>query len=822
MVCIAYESVFGCLLQECDGLSMKSLCACGVLTVLLFICPAYGSPPNEGDRQSADAPQKPVVKLSPTVSEFLSNNCLDCHSSQDAEAGFDLERMAKSVSDETFSQWVEVFDRVNDGEMPPKDYADFDADEQAKFLGGLSKQLTATQASAHLQFGRTPARRLTNLELERTLHDLLGVDLPLAELMPEEQRSGGFTNMAAIQSMSHFQLEDHLWVVDTALDEAFRNAANKKNKSFRRSYSARDLARSNTRRRCRDPEMRGGLAVVWSSTLVFYGRVTSTTVRKSGWYRITMKASAVKPPEDGGVWCTVRSGRCNSGAPLMSWIGSFEAQTQAKEMVYEAWLPEGHMIEVRPGDVTLKRARFQGGQVGVGEGEPQNVPGVALHSLILEEIHPAGSPDVTRRNLLGQLPVSTSDGELRIDSAGAKELNQQLAKFASRAFRRSVTQSQLAPYRRMLASELANGAPPIEALRSAYRGLLCSPRFLYLTEPAGKLDDFAIASRLSYMLWGSMPDQELLKLARAGVLSKPETILAQTDRMLKARRGQDFVERFTGQWLDLLDIDFTEPDRKLYRDFDPVVQNAMLDETRQFVQDLLQNNRPAVDLVSAEHTYLNSRLADFYGVDGIQGDQMRRIELDSSSHRGGLLTHGSILKVTANGTNTSPVLRGVWVSERLLGQPIPPPPENVPAIEPDVRGAKTVREMLEKHRADSSCASCHAKIDPPGYALEKFDAAGQWRTSYDKRKKQPIDASYHLRDGREFDGPDAFKQLWKATPEPIARCFAEKLLIFGTGSDITFADREHVEVIVTAAAHDDFGLRTILNNVVTSPVFLSK
>lgn len=801
---------------------MKSLCACGVLTALVFTCPANGSPPGEGDQQLASAAKVPVTKLSPAVTEFLSNNCLDCHSGVEAEAGFDLDGIARSVSPETFAQWVEVFDRVNDGEMPPKDYADVDVDQQAIFLNDLSGELRAVQSLTHRKYGRTPARRLTNLELERTLHDLLGVDLPLAELMPEEQRSGGFNNIAAIQSMSHFQLEDHLAVVDTALDAAFRRAAGEDPKPFRRMYSARDLARSNPRRRCRDPEMRDGLAVVWSSTMAFYGRVTSTTIRKSGWYRITLKASAVKPPNDRGVWCTVRSGMCNSGAPLMTWIGSFEAQSEPNELIYEVWLPKGHMVEIRPGDATLKKGRFRGGQVGVGEGEPQDIPGVALHSMVLEEIHPAGSADSTRRRMFGSLPVSTQPGRLTVDSASTQQLNKQLSRIASRAFRRSVTWEQLAPYREMLSSAIRSGCEPTEALRATYRALLCSPRFLYLTEPAGKLDDFAIASRLSYMLWGSMPDQELLKLARTSQLGNPDAILAQTDRMLKAERGKDFVKRFTAQWLDLLDIDFTEPDRKLYRDYDPVVQNAMLDETRRFVHDLLQNNRPAVQLVTAEHTFLNSRLADFYGIDGIQGDQLRRVELDSSSHRGGLLTHGSILKVTANGTNTSPVLRGVWVSERLLGQPIPPPPENVPAIEPDVRGAKTVREMLEKHRADSACASCHAKIDPPGYALEKYDAAGQWRTSYDTKKRQPIDASYHLRDGREFDGPDAFKQLWKATPEPIARCFAEKLLVFGTGSDITFADRKHVETIVSEATEDDFGLKTILHNVVTSPVFLSK
>ncbi|GAB5402600.1 MAG: DUF1592 domain-containing protein [Aureliella sp.] len=781
---------------------------CSAVAVLLANT-AVATHPIPPDRD----PQVPTIDLAPTVQTFLENNCLDCHTGADAEAGFDLDSLDQTASLDSLHRWVQVFDRVEAGEMPPKDYAEVAPAERRALLGGLGKALRKVQSTDHELYGRTPTRRLTNAELQRTLHDLLGIDVPLASLLPEEQRSGGFQNMAAIQSISHFQLENHLTVVDTALDAAFDRISST-NKPFRREYTARDLARSNPNRRCRDPEMRDGLAVVWSSSMVFYGRVTSTTVKKSGWYRIRVTASAVRPPEDRGVWCSVRSGRCNSGAPLMSWIGSFEASDSPKEMTYEAWIPKNHMIEIRPGDVTLKQGRFRGGQVGAGEGEPQEIPGVALHKMTVEEIFPAGSRDQTRRKLVGQVDIN--------GKPSIKELKQQVRKFANRALRRDTTAKQLRPYMEMLDQQLASGNSPADALRSVYRALLCSPRFLYFNEPAGQLDDFAIASRLSYMLWGTMPDQELLKLARDGRLTDHETILAQVDRMLSSLRAEDFVPRFAAQWLDLLDIDFTEPDRKRHRNFDVVVQNSMLAETHLFIADLLKNNRPAGELVTADHTYLNSRLAQFYGIDGIEGDSLRRVELDASSHRGGLLTHGSILKVTANGTNTSPVLRGVWVSERLLGTPIPPPPENVPAIEPDVRGATTIREILEKHRADDSCAGCHSKIDPPGYALEMYDAAGRWRTSYDTRGKQRIDASFQLPDGREFESPAEFKHLWEATPKPIARCFAEKLMIFGTGNDITFADRPHIETVLSKSAESSYGLRSILNAVVTSPVFLSK
>ncbi|HBE68135.1 MAG TPA: hypothetical protein DDW52_08295 [Planctomycetaceae bacterium] len=749
---------------------------------------------------------------------FLEDTCLDCHSGASADAGLDLETLPRDGS--ALEKWVSVYDRVSSGEMPPPEDYDVDSEEREAFTASLCDVLRRTQRHQHASLGRAPTRKLTNDELEHTLHDLLGIDIPLASLLPDEQRSGGFNNIGAIQSMSHFQLENHLNVVDAALDAAWHRAADS-GADFRRVYSARDLARANPSRRCRDPEMREGLAVVWSSTMAFYGRVTSTTIRRSGWYRIRFTASAVRPPDDKNVWCSVRSGRCNSGAPLMTWIGAFEASENPQEWEFTAWLPENHMLEIRPGDATLKTGRFRGGQVGAGEGEPQDIAGVALHEMLIEQIHPGGSLKSMRRKVFGKLPVEINQGSLVYTGENAgRDTREQLRKFASRAFRRDVTDAQLRVYLQLLDSELAAGKEPVQALRTAYRALLCSPRFLYLQDAPGPLDDLAIASRLSYMLWGSLPDRELLKLARSGELRDSENLLSQVERMLAAPRGQDFVKRFTAQWLDLVDIDFTEPDRKQHRDFDVVVQNSMLAETREFVKHLLDNNRPAIELVDADYTFLNSRLAEYYGIDGIEGDAVRLVSVDPQSHRGGLLTHGAVLKVTANGTNTSPVLRGVWVSERLLGQPIPPPPENVPAIEPDVRGAKSIRDMLEKHRADAACASCHAKIDPPGYALENFDAAGRWRTQYGK--KQPINSGYILPDGRPFDGPESFRELMRTTPKPIAKCFAEKLVTFATGHEIAFVDREHISNIVDATADTEYGVRSLLDAVVTSPLFLNK
>ena len=224
-------------------------------------------------------------------------------------------------------------------------------------------------------------------------------------------------------------------------------------------------------------------------------------------------------------------------------------------------------------------------------------------------------------------------------------------------------------------------------------------------------------------------------------------------KRINFNRGQNFVRDFAAEWLDLSLINFTEPDPRLYRDFDIIVQQSMLDETHQYLQTMVDENLGVGNLIDSDFTFLNNRLARFYEIDGVDGDELQRVALKPEHHRGGVLTHGAILKVTANGTTTSPVIRGLWVSERLLGVHVPPPPENVPAIEPDIRGAKSIREMLAKHRADDSCASCHVKIDPPGFALENFNPAGQWRDTYyagkknRKYKPKPIDASYDMPDG---------------------------------------------------------------------------
>jgi hypothetical protein len=646
--------------------------------------------------------------------------------------------------------------------------------------------------------------------------------------MPEEPHTGEYTTLAEQQSISHFQLEQHLKVVDLALDEAFRRALTPGDE-WQRDLTAKQISR--TRTRTREPEYIDGGAVVWASGLAFYGRMPATTAKESGWYRFSFSVTSLKQPEDRGVWSTIRSGQCVSSAPLMSWIGSFEATERPQVVTVEAWLPEGHMLEIRPNDTTLKKAKFAGGQSSNGEGGAQNVAGISVGGMSMERIHRGPSDGQIREWIFGDLPVTPhrdpSRARVGTDDAltNGREL---LTAFANRAFRRPTTPAELSDFYEIFEVSLDSPDDFVAALQNAYRAVLCSARFMYFTESPGRLDSYAIANRLSYMLWNSMPDEELSRAAASGALLDKKEIVSQVDRMLSTPAGQYFVKDFADQWLELSEIDFTEPDSKLHPTFDIIVQYSMLAETQHFLQHLLEENLSIRHLVKSDFTYLNSHLARFYEIDGPEDDQMQHTMLRGDDHRGGLLAQGAILKVTANGTNTSPVVRGVWVSERVLGCPIPPPPSSVPAIEPDIRGAKSIREQLELHRNNAECATCHTKIDPPGYALETFDAAGRWRDFYPQVAKGKmgrglkIDPSYVTADGREFDNFDEFRSLMAEDIEPVARNFAAQLLEYSTGAKITFSDRDELERLVQEERSSEYGMRALVKAVATSEIFLMK
>lgn len=425
-----------------------------------------------------------------------------------------------------------------------------------------------------------------------------------------------------------------------------------------------------------------------------------------------------------------------------------------------------------------------------------------------------------------------------------------LAAFAARAFRRSVEPAEIQPYREIVDQQLLAGESFGDAMLAGYKAILCTPDFLFL----GLEGYTALASRLSYFLWNSLPDDELLRLAKSGELAKPETLRAQVARMLGDPRSDRLVEHFLDEWLELKDIDFTTPDPQLYPEFDPWLRDSMLAETRAYFRKLITENRSAGHIVDSDFALINQRLAELYDIRGVDGGQLREVSLPRESPRGGFVAQAAILKVTANGTATSPVLRGVWMTERILGIPLRPPPPNIPAVEPDATGAVTIREQIEAHRADEACASCHKVMDPPGLALESFNPIGGWRENYRasgrpkmiwvgegkdrKKQREPhvsvlsargdrkqirlggaVDASGQLPSGGEFDDLDGLRALLLADEEALAQNLARQLMIYATGKGYRFSDRKVIEQIVAQTAESNHGVRSLIEAVVTSPLF---
>jgi hypothetical protein len=371
-----------------------------------------------------------------------------------------------------------------------------------------------------------------------------------------------------------------------------------------------------------------------------------------------------------------------------------------------------------------------------------------------------------------------------------------------------------------------------------------SPGFVFVEERPGKLDDWALATRLSLFLWNSTPDPTLRAHAARGDLHEPRVLRQETERLLRDPKSRRFVDAFTDYWLDLRKIDDTSPSATIYNDYelDEPLKTAAVEETQLFFAELLRADLPARNVVASNFTYLNERLARHYGIAGVRGANMRRVALPPGSERGGLMTMASVLKVTANGTTTSPVLRGHWITERILGIETRPPPPNVKAVDPDIRGAVTIRQQLAKHRDNPTCASCHVKMDPAGFALESFDVMGAHRERYravaESVKPEPgyglngqafafhyglpVDSTGELPDGRGFRDIQEFKRLISSDELAVARNLANQLVTFATGTPVRFTDRGELEQILNRAARHQYGVRTLVEEIIRSELFQSK
>jgi hypothetical protein len=799
------------------------------------------------------------------VAAMVKKHCVDCHSGDKPEAGLNLVALKfETAEPRVFATWVRIHDQLASGEMPPADAEQPTTDERRMAVGTLHKTLHATSLAQQKTEGRVALRRINRTQHENTLNDLLGVSIKLDDVLPDDGSVAGFDNVSEGLDVSSTHLVLYQEAADLALDAAMATRPAQK-LAFRRTGKEMSEERGRFNQlmgkfvrldgerlnvyiglpnhiSLQSPEIpmtgRYRLKVVTQSLntgdrpLPLKIRVTETIHKPEGRTLATFDA----PPDRAGVFEREVVLEKGNGIRVNSWELPHENTVRDKlngkpldgtytgpGFAFELMELEGPLGEFPPpshkqlfGDLPLK---------------PTSVVKAERADTRLPEIRENRRDDEWQRDPL--IPVSTdprADGQRLIRD------------FLPRAMRRPVDDAMLAYYVGFFQERLESGYEFHSALRSTYRAILSSPHFFYFREQPGPLDDYAIASRLSYFLWSSLPDDELTALAAKGELRKPAVLRAQVDRMLGDKRSQRFVDSFTGQWLELRKINATTPDGNLYREFDPFLFWSMPQETKLFFREMLQHDRSVAEFVHSDWTMLNSRLAKHYGIDGVPGGELRRVSLKPESHRGGVLTHASILKLTANGTTTSPILRGKWVLEKIIGTPPSPPPPNVGAIEPDIRGATTIRQQLEKHKALAECASCHKHIDPPGFALESFDVIGGWREFYrlsDHKlakghvpvpnypehqvwRGPDVEIGGTTPQGREFKNIDDYKSLLLEDKEQLARNLARQLLVFATGADVQFADREVVQSIAARTRERNYGLRSLVHEVVQSPAFLTK
>ncbi len=775
---------------------------------------------------------------------FLKTHCFDCHANGAAEGGLDLAQLGTKLDDVArFAVWERIYDRVAGREMPPQSSPQPTAAQRSGFLQTLGSPLTA----AHAARKGTALRRLNRREYQNTLNDLFGVNLNLIDRLPEDSRSHEFENVGAALGISMVQMQRYLESAEAVLNEAVQKSIGPpESKVVRASYAdTRGAEQWLNKIWLHRPD---GAVVFFRPTGYPSGMLREANVSRDGWYKVRVTGYAYQSEEP--VTFSVGGTTFARGAdqPTFGYFSFPPGKPTTIEV--KAWIPARYMI-----DVTVYGLYDRNNAIRNAGLDKYPGPGLAIqhvevegplvdefpsrgHRLIFagldrQEILPRNPQDRTRSYYVPKYEIASTNP--------VADVRQALTRVATQAFRRPVEPGELQPFIKLFQAEQQQGLAFEEALRSAVMAIFCSPDFLFLRENPGLLNDYALAARLSYFLTRTTPDEELLAAAAAGKLTGDKAeLLAQTERLLNSPHAARFVEDFTDAWLNLREIQFTNPDQQLFPEFDPFLQYSMLAESREFFRALIDDNLPVANVVKSDFAMLNERLAEHYEIDGVAGPEIRRVALPAGSARGGLLSQASVLKVSANGTNTSPVVRGAWVMERIIGQSPPPPPPGIPGVEPDIRGTTTLRELLARHRNQDNCRGCHQKIDPPGFAMECFDPIGGWRDRFrslgsgDKVDREvrgsrvryqlgpPVDASGEFPNGQSFAGFIEFRDHLAQYDGLLAKALATKLLTFGTGRELGFSDREEVARIVQATAGSKHGLRDLIRAVVTSEIFMRK
>ncbi len=883
----------------------------------------------------------------PDVAAFTEKHCASCHNDVDKEGGLDLTSLKFAPGDPAnFERWVQVHDRLQAGEMPPKDKKRPEPAALEAFLQSLANSLTAIESERTARDGRATQRRLNRYEFENALRDLLHAPwLQVKNDLPEDGEAELFNKIGDVLDVSHVQMTRYMRAANQAIRQVMavelarlelpppttQRYYAREESVWTRTFHRRIDGNPNPERMAfpvlgtrsqpevrslqapftvgdSDPAMREIEAVGWmrSNYHPFHTIWDNFRAPVSGRYRVRWNGYTIWVGPNGFSTATVKDKDgnktlVNREPEWFSPNGDDVSPGRRNEPITVYAQGPTDVRRIGEFDLTPEPTVYDLGTVWIAANEAlvtdasrffRNRPGSAANPLAQRDGAPAvafrwmeiegplwdEASTAGYRALFGDLPlkkldrpdaevtvpalmpssnrgsqgaggygrvVRTRDAPVEVVSTNpGKDAARLLRAFMEQAYRRPVRKDEVQRYLAVIDSQLKAGHEFTYAMIAGYTAVICSPAFLYLDEEPGRLDDYALASRLAFFLSNSPPDQELRARAKRGDLRKSDVLRAETERLLNDLKSARFVEGFLDYWLELRKQDSTTPSNTLYPDYylDEALVEAALDESRMFFTELLRADLPARNVIASDFTYLNGRLAEHYGIPGIEGASMRRVPLPPDSVRGGVITQAIVLKVTANGTTSSPVIRGKWITERILGQIVPPPPSAVAAVDPDTRGAVTIRQQLDAHRNDKSCAACHDKIDPQGFALENFDVMGGWRDRYRGDAKDqlpeigigkngwafdfhyalPVEARGQLPDGRPFNDVREFKRLILSDEAQIARNLARQLTIYATGAPVRFSDRGQIEKILQAAKPRGYGVRSLVHAIVQSDLFQNK
>ncbi len=805
--------------------------------------------------------QDAASTFSARVQPLLKTYCTECHAGAKPKAGIQLSgpRTTDQLAAER-DHWFRALDALEAGTMPPKDEKQPTPAERAALVAWLRGDFTNTLLARQRAEGRSKLRRLSRTEYANTLFDLFGVKPPVGLNLPTDGRVDGYDKVAAALPLSasgaagYFKMADDILarmlrpipktppkatakprspdLLDDVLGEKKATTNTAPASPFDPARTTRAIAFGSEQSKGHVLELPDGTKVSFNTDTTSGPLRGFNGPRHPGMHRLRLSVYGYQTdkPLPFGIY----AGHTGAYPQIIELVAVLEAPPgKAAVLETEIYLRTADLNDLAPIGDNFRLIPF-----GLGVPVPKNsqasacrAPGLAVQWV---EIEDPELPLLGDRWLRADFRTALAGG-LQNRDVFIKAAEATFKRIAPRLFRRDLSADELAKLNLAFAERLDVGVTADNALRDCVVELMTAPDFLCIVEQPGPLNDFALASRLAYFLWNSTPDDALLDLARAGKLRDPKVLAAQTDRLLKDAKSSRFVDDFTDQWLGLRAIDDTSPDSKLYPEYakNDLLKRSSVQETRAFFRRVLDENLSVREFAAANWTFANASLAKHYGLPGITSLALQKVSLPADSAYGGLWTQPAVLKVTANGTYTSPVKRGVWVAERLLGISIPPPPPDIPSVEPDIRGAKTLREQLALHSSQGSCAACHAKFDPYGFALESFDVTGTYRKTYrvlnPERKAGPwwteglpVDCSGKTPTGQTFADIRELRKAVAQNPAQLARGVTRHLVTYATGAPATRLDQPAIESIVTAAAKNNHGLRSLVHGVVQSELFRSK